>query len=138
MIRQTIIRQLKRLNKIFEFKCYEFRIFEATNCFEAINVLYQTLSELPHLDLLITDECMPNMRGSTLIKLLKQLEKESNFYKLSIISHTAFDTADKKKFISDSGADFILSKPVDIDNLKKVLLNCIEEGTHLQANAHVV
>ncbi len=65
------------------------------------------------------------MKGSTLIKLLKQIYHENNFYKVNIISHTAFDSNEKRQFILDNGADHILGKPVNFNGLKNLILKII-------------
>jgi response regulator RpfG family c-di-GMP phosphodiesterase len=50
--------------------------------------------------------------------LFNQLNTESNFYNLKFISYTAFDSDEKKKLILDSGADYILNKPVSFKQFK--------------------
>lgn len=100
---------------------FQFEIREASNCFQAIDILYDSFNNNIHFDIIIIDEYMPNMKGSTLIKLLKQLYNENNFYGMKIVSHTAFDTQDKVKFIMESGADNILCKPMQINELKEFI-----------------
>ena len=68
---------------------------------------------------------MPFMKGSTFIKLFKQLYQEINFYHIKIISYTAFDCEEKKKLILNSGADKIINKPIPYNDFKKVILSLI-------------
>jgi CheY-like chemotaxis protein len=124
LIRLTLRRHISNISKSENSKFpFQFEITEASNCFQAISILYDSFNTNIHFDIIIIDEYMPNMKGSTLIKLLKQLYRENNFYGMKIVSHTAFDTQDKVKFILESGADHILSKPVQIKELKEYIIN---------------
>ena len=123
MIRCSLTRHLGKIAQ--QNSDLNFEISDATNCFEALNIIYDNFMKNIHFDLILIDEYMPYMKGSTLIKLLKQLNNENNFYKMVIISHTAFDTDDKKKFVMDNGADYIISKPTDIEKLKIIILDIL-------------
>ncbi len=61
------------------------------------------------------------MKGSSLIKLMKSLSKENNFYNIIFVSYTAFDSYEKKKYILDQGADYILNKPVVYQDLRNLI-----------------
>jgi CheY-like chemotaxis protein/signal transduction histidine kinase len=122
LIRRTLKKHFKNISKSHD-KNFSFE--EASNCFEAINTLYKNFLENIHFDLIVIDEFMPNMKGSTFIRLFKQLYMESNFYNLKIISYTAFDSSEKKKLILDSGADYILNKPVSFSQFKELILDMI-------------
>ena len=119
LIRTTL---KKHFIKISNSQDSKFLVEEASNCFEAINTLYTNFMQNIKFDLIIIDEFMPNMKGSTLIRLFKQLYTESNFYNFKIISYTAFDSDEKKKLILDSGADYILNKPVSFKQFKEQIL----------------
>lgn len=119
LVRDTIKRYIKRISK--ETKS-NFNIYESSNCFEALNLIYERISHNERINILIIDEYMPFMRGSSLICLLKQLSEENSILTMEKISHTAFDTFDKKNMILTKGADHVLNKPVEFDHFKNLLL----------------
>jgi CheY-like chemotaxis protein len=123
LIRNTLKRHFTNITKSNPKLLFE--TAEAANCFQAINILYEKFNENIFFDLIIIDEYMPHMKGSTLIKLLKQITSENNFYKINIISHTAFDSNEKRQFILDSGADYILGKPVLFTDFQNLVLKVI-------------
>jgi signal transduction histidine kinase len=132
LIRGTIKRLLRKYNE-YHFNV-TFDIDEAENCFVALDLIYRKSLEKIHYELIIIDEYMPYMKGSTLIRLLKQLYNESNFYKTYFISHTAFDTPEKKKFIQDSGADYIMSKPAQFEEFTKVIEEVVDKENKWTVN----
>jgi CheY-like chemotaxis protein len=119
LIRKTLKKHLENISKTNDtiFYCEE-----ASNCFEAIDIVYKNFINNVKFDIIVIDEYMPFMKGSTFIKLFKQLYQESNFYNVKIISYTAFDSNEKKKLILNSGADQIINKPISFNDFKNVIL----------------
>jgi response regulator RpfG family c-di-GMP phosphodiesterase len=83
-----------------------------------MDLIHKKYLEKEFIDFIIIDECMPFMKGSSLISLLKQMAHEKSFYNITIISYTSFDSIEKKKFILDKGADYIINKPIQYDDFK--------------------
>jgi CheY-like chemotaxis protein len=72
-------------------------------------------------DLILMDENMPNMNGIEATKQIREIEKEKNLDRVIIIALTANALqGDKDRFIL-AGMDYYLSKPLDIEKLKKIL-----------------
>jgi CheY-like chemotaxis protein len=125
LVRNILIRHLKKISeKNPEFK---FETYEANNCYEALDAIHNLYTNSNLIfDFLIIDEQMPLMNGSTLIKLLRELEAQNYMYPMQIISHTAFDSIQKTNMIIESGADNILSKPVHLQEFKDLLCNSLK------------
>ena len=121
-----MIRHLNKINKDLNLS-KKFVIFEAGNCFEALGLIYSKLTQNNYFSIIITDEYMPYMKGSTMIKLLKSLHKENGFYKITFVSYTSFDTFEKKKFILDQGADHIIIKPISYEPFKLFIKSLLDE-----------
>jgi len=72
-------------------------------------------------DLILMDENMPNMCGSEATIEIRKFEKENDLKEIFIIAVTANALiGDKEKFLS-VGMNEYITKPVDIEKLKKVL-----------------
>jgi CheY-like chemotaxis protein len=119
LVRETFKRYFKKINNKFSTKNFE--ILEAENALAAINIIYQNFTNKHTIDLLISDECMPYMKGSKFIKLISQIYSEANMKKMFIISHTAFDTPELRNSIRENGADLIWNKPVNYDQFEKFI-----------------
>lgn len=124
LVRNIFKRHLKKISeKNSEFR---FETYEANNCYEALNSIHSfyTKSNII-IDFLIIDEQMPLMNGSTLIKLLRELENQNFLYHIQIISHTAFDSIQNTNMLIESGVDNILSKPVHLQDFKKLICDSL-------------
>ncbi len=124
LIRSTIKRHIIKINKE-ENLSKKILTYEAENCFDALHLIYSNFQKKIFFNIVIIDEYMPLMKGSTLIKLIKSLSKESNFYNIFFVSYTAFDTLEKKKYILEQGADHILHKPISYEDFKLFLLTLL-------------
>jgi len=72
-------------------------------------------------DLILMDENMPEMNGMEATKKIREYEEKHNLKRTFISALTANALhGDKEKFI-ESGMDFYLSKPLDIEKLKNIL-----------------
>jgi len=63
----------KFISKYAEEHKLNIEICESEDCMEALNVVYTYYKKKKKFDLIITDETMPYMRGSTLINILLKL-----------------------------------------------------------------
>ena len=96
---------------------YKVSVETAESGFECIDLIHKG----NHYDLILLDDMMPKMRGT---EALKELKKDSNF-KIPTIALTANAISGmKEKYIQDGFDDF-LSKPIEKDELYKVLYQYI-------------
>lgn len=120
LVRNTFIRYFSKLNP--RLKDY-FEVSEASNPLEGINLIYEGFLNKKEINVIIVDEYMPFMKGSTLIRFLNQMNNEGFFNKLLIISHTAFDSPEMRLFIKNSGADVIWNKPISFEDFQSFVTN---------------
>ena len=74
-------------------------------------------------DFILMDENMPKMNGIEATKKIRKYERENSLQHTIIIALTANAMdGDKEKFIS-IGMDYYLSKPLDIEKFKKILVD---------------
>lgn len=115
LIRKTLQRFFSRLADEYNLTI---EIIQADNCFEAIDLIYRNYIEQKFIDAIFIDETMPIMRGSMLISILNELNKEHLFYKIKITSFTSYDSPEKKTFLIAKGADWVLNKPLSYQDFK--------------------
>jgi CheY-like chemotaxis protein len=120
LVRNTFIRYFSKLNQSIKAS---FEVSEASNALEGLNLIYEGFLNKREFDIIIVDEYMPFMKGSTLIKIINQINKEGYFNKMLIISHTAFDTPEMRLFIKNSGADVIWNKPISFEDFQSFVAN---------------
>ncbi len=77
------------------------------------------LLEKSRYDIIFIDENMPKMRGSEAIKIIRKKEKKKKISPVVIISLSG-DT-DHQKEILAAGADEVMTKPIELDELSNVL-----------------
>lgn len=65
------------------------------------------------------------LRGVSGIDLIKELKQDNNLRQIPIIAVTAFAMKNDEAYISASGCDLYLSKPVHIDDFYKAVSNFI-------------
>lgn len=101
-----------------------FRISETKNGKDALNFI---LKEKPNL--VLSDVMMPDMDGITLVKKIKS---NINVNHIPVILLTAKTTDRDKAEGFDTGADAYVTKPFNIELLKKQMLNIIENRERLE------
>lgn len=75
-------------------------------------------------DAILMDIMMPNMDGVTACKIIRSMEKDriaSGAKRMKIIAVTANAFDDDRDTFLDAGMDEIMNKPVDIDELQRML-----------------
>ncbi len=78
-----------------------------------------------HYDLILMDENMPKLSGSSATKIIRKIEKEEKLKHTPIISLTANAfNGDRERFLK-AGMDDYISKPVEPDNLIQLIRNFI-------------
>ena len=86
-------------------------IIEATNGAEALELIKK---DCP--DLVLSDWNMPEMKGIELLQRVRQAGIEVRFGFI-----TSESSADTMKLATDSGADFVITKPFTADSLQVTL-----------------
>jgi len=107
--------------------CDTYKISEAINGKKALEII---LKEKP--DLVVSDVMMPEIDGITLCKKLKS---NVNINHIPIILLTAKVTDEDKSEGFDIGADAYVSKPFNVDLLKKIIAGIIENRERLKQKA---
>jgi CheY-like chemotaxis protein len=69
-------------------------------------------------DLIFLDYMMPKIDGLSFLRDLRQLDTE-NPRQVAIVS--AFVDADKEQEFRDAGADYVLTKPVNADQVRQIV-----------------
>ncbi len=120
LVRKTIVRHFQKFD---HDNCVNFDLHEAENAITALNCIYDNYQNNIRFDMIILDEYMPFMRGSTLLKVLNDIYSDGELNKIKIISHTAFDTKEIKELILKNGAYAIWNKPIHYEEFKTFMKN---------------
>ena len=101
--------------------------------FNGIECLYKIYSDCKNgvlYDLLLIDENMPYMNGSTLVQDLNEMKNTLTIIsKIKLISITGDCLSDNVKFLKSKGFDDVIFKPVTRTELQK-LINGIINNYH--------
>ena len=104
----------------FLLETYGFDVLEATNGYEAVEAVRQ---QAP--DLVLMDISMPVMDGLTATKEIRA--HEENGVKVPIVALTA-QSEGVSTSAFEAGIDALLSKPLDFDDLKPVLVRYLSRA----------
>jgi len=124
LIRSTVKRYFTKIN--ISQQIIDYTIFEASNVFEAINIIYSMYLEKKYIDFIIIDEQMPYIKGSHMISMFKLIASENNFCDIKFVSYSAFNTKEIKEIIKEKGADYIINKPASFNEFYDII-NDLEE-----------
>ncbi len=100
----------------------DYELLEARNAFEALDVLAKV-----HPDLILMDINMPEMDGYTLTARIKSLP---DFERTPILALTANVMRGDKEKTLEAGCDGYIQKPIDIDQLTRVIERFITRRTN--------
>lgn len=98
-----------------------FEVTSVTNGQEILTKMSEYLSsgkEAP-FDIILSDVQMPQMDGVTATKLIR--EKEQNGRHIPVVMVTAHAFPEEKQRLLDAGADGVVTKPIEPDELGKIL-----------------
>ncbi len=112
---------LKMLLEIMEF--------EAVTTLNSVDAM--TLAEIEKPDVALLDIMMPELDGFQLCKMMRQHPATKN---LPIIFVTAYSALDLEERRREVGADYVLHKPIDMDQLT----HAIEQTQEIRRAANVV
>jgi len=99
------ISQVNLLKGFLEKQGYS--ITTTTNPNEAVDIAYNQ-----HIDIVISDFNMPDIKGDELLSILKSINPE-----IKIIIITAYGTVEKAVSLIKSGAEDFIEKPIDLKEL---------------------
>ena len=125
---ESLIR--KMLSRYFDLVTKEnpklmFEVTHSENGFDCLNMIYKNYNENKFFDILIIDETMPFFKGSQIIYLLKTAIAENSLKNIIIISFTAYDSPERKEYIYSQGADYVITKPIKLDDFKTFLFEVV-------------
>lgn len=89
-----------------------FDVIEATDGYEAVEI---TMEDSP--DLILMDMALPGMDGLAAARRIKKMDEG---VEIPIIGITAHGNFYNQKAL-DAGCEVIINKPIDVDNLKKLV-----------------
>jgi len=72
------------------------------------------------IKIIITDENMEYLNGSEAIKIIRTIEQRKKCSKKLIISLTCHEDLDITNNIKNSGADFIITKPLSFNKIAQI------------------
>lgn len=109
----------RRLLKIL-LKARGYEVVEASTGKEAMDYL-----DSQHPDLILMDIQLPNVDGLALTKQIKGNDKTKD---IPIIAVTAYAMKGDKERILDSGCDAYVSKPIDTQELPKIIEDVLKNA----------
>ena len=110
-------------------------LFQADNGEQAVQRFEESLLNHTPFDAIFMDEIMPVMKGSTAISIIRRLG-----YQGKMISLTGIVTDEDRNAILLSGADFVVSKPLliqNLENLMKGILYLYKSNIYWKGNSRV-
>lgn len=99
-----------------------YEIIEGTDGIDILMNVIEDNRNYNLIKLIITDENMEFINGSYALEILKNLQKMKrilNSYKICFLSSNDEET--KKKFFYQKGADYVLNKPCDFEDISYVI-----------------
>ena len=116
------------LKNLISLICKEKKIYidilEGNDGIDMLSHLKKNQSSNNKIKCIITDENMEYLNGSEAIRIIRKLEQLKKFAPVEIVSITAYEDEYNKKNITESGSNFILSKPCK----KMDIVNIIEKN----------
>ena len=87
---------------------------------KAVQENYKAFKDVRGFDLILMDDLMPNMSGTETLDVLRKIERVSGYY-IPVVVLTANATTGMKEKYLENGFDDYLAKPIDREELDKVL-----------------
>ena len=101
----------------------DYKLFEAKNAHEALNILKSTRP-----DLILMDINMPDMDGYTLTAKIKAMP---GFERIPILALTANVMRGDREKTLEAGCDGYIQKPIDIDQLTSEIERFLTRSTNV-------
>ncbi len=100
---------------------YELHFVEAINGLDCLSLLY--IKKDIKFDLLLLDETMPYLNGSSLIRLLVSLRKDKFQSEMKIVSISGNNDESFIEYLKKEGCYDVLSKEIKKSDLEKLIDN---------------
>jgi two-component system cell cycle response regulator len=97
-------------------------------CSDGKEMVKLFIEQKENLHIIFTDECMPNLKGSEAVEIIRKIEKDNKIEYIPIISITSESLNTKEKIIK-SGANYVISKPPLKSDLTKLLILIFSLGS---------
>ncbi len=97
-------------------KPYKVEVVEASSGDECLDILDKDHD----FDLILMDDLMPNKSGTETLNILQKIERVDGYY-IPVVVLTANAVSGMKEKYLDSGFDDYLAKPIDRDELNRIL-----------------
>lgn len=107
-LRRSVICMLKKLPQYSEFD-----FVECSDGIQVLNTVFDYQLTNREISIIITDENMEYMCGSTAIKILRDLESHKKIKSLYIVSLTAFADETTLSQILSMGSNMVIGKPLN-------------------------
>ena len=118
---EKLIRQSERnvMNKYFKEKGISYEIEECSDGVECLYMIYDGMKNGKKYDIIITDENMNFMNGSTLCEILKKLMNDNIMYFLKIVMVTSYEISNISINVKRN-VDKIFTKPLSYNTLELI------------------
>lgn len=120
LIRQSEINIIK---KFFVRKKLEFKVEECSDGIECIYKIYQSLNKGIKYDLILTDETMNFLKGSTMAKIIKSLVKENVIKDIKIFMITSYESDNIYLKFSEA-LERVFTKPLTLNIFETIINLC--------------
>jgi CheY-like chemotaxis protein len=116
LLRRTVV---TLFNKLEGFKD-RYEIIEGADGIDILNIIKTDQKEGNKIVLIISDENMEYMTGSSAFSILRDLERNKKIKKIKKFSLTAFSDEVSLNDIKAKGCDKIYNKPINYNNVKEI------------------
>jgi CheY-like chemotaxis protein len=120
LIRKSMKNYFHKINKKNSLT-KKIEAFYASDGFEGLYKIYESYKNKSLINLVITDESMPLLNGSDIVKLIKGLSKPNPFEFIKFISYTSYSNQDKIDSLIKIGSERVIVKPVSLEEFENVL-----------------
>ena len=96
-----------------EYELDDYEVICATDGIDILHLIKQDQANGNCIELIISDENMEYMNGSSAAKILKEFEKNGKIKYVKLVSSTCNDDLNSKESLIKSGFENILSKPLN-------------------------
>ena len=111
------------LSKYISKNNLDFCVFECCDGIDLLNIIRKDQENQNRIKIIISDENMEYMCGSTAIGIIRELQICNKIKKIFISSLTAFTDDNTLEMIKRKGSDMIIEKPLNSDKIELLFRN---------------
>ena len=120
---KTLIKAVIKLLRTNKFFNDNFRTIEGSDGIDILKYLMDDQINGSRIKLVITDENMEYLCGSSAISIIRDLQLHNKMKDIFIVSLTAFIDEENISNIMKKGADLVLSKPLNLNQIESIMTN---------------